>query len=693
MRSKATQPDLLDSGRKAFRLPAEWLDWLHTELPKPSPRPDDPLALDLFAGCGGLSTGLECAGFRTVGYEMKLPAVASYNVNLAGPCLQRTLEIGDPEDVEGAFDVIVGGPPCQPFSQIGYQRGSRDPRDGFPVFLDAVARIRPRLALIENVRGLLFRNKDYLRAVAAELERFGYQVDARVVNTAHYGVPQARERVVVVASRVGWEWPEPVVAEPVTVGIALGTLAIEVTEESRFLTASMDRYVAAYEKASHCVRPRDLHLDKPSRTVTCRNLGASTADMLRLRLPDGRRRMLHTREGARLMSFPDWFNFKGKAYDQAEQIGNAVAPLLGLALARQVRRALESPMADRSRKPTNRAASAVAETAIETMTRQAQTLLSDVGVKLRDMTPMHQRRTAWALLAVAHLRPGDPWSKARSWLEDGETKPLSQRGILKFWNQHYGTSYADSSYDDVKRRNLVHLEAHGLVEASAKNPDAAINDPTRSHALTPAALKLVRAYGSPRWPEALAEFQRETPVLLRAAAERRRRSLVEIPLPGGEPLALSPGKHNELQKAVVTDFLGRFAPDAVVLYIGDTAKKRLLRNDQALRDLRLPIPAEGDKMVDIIAHDPAKGWVYLIEAVHSSNPITEVRHRLLRHVTRDCAAGRVYVTAFLSKTEFRKWSADISWETEVWLADNPEHLIHYNGDRFLGPHPDSEEQG
>lgn len=688
MRSKAVQPDLLASGRKAFRSSAEWLDWLHAELPKPSPRPDGPLALDLFAGCGGLSTGLECAGFRTVGYEMKLPAVASYNANLAGSCVQRTLEIGDPGDKDGDFDVIVGGPPCQPFSQIGYQRGSHDPRDGFPIFLDAVARIRPRVAIIENVRGLLFRNKDYLRAVAAELERFGYCVDARVVNTAHYGVPQARERVVVVASRVGWEWPEPVVSEPVTAGVALGALADEVTQESRFLTPSMDRYVAAYEKASKCVRPRDLHLDRPSRTVTCRNLGASTADMLRVRLQDGRRRMLHAREGARLMSFPDWFDFKGKPYEQAEQIGNAVAPLLGLVLARQAARALERPMAGKPRKPADRTASAVSETAIETMTRQAQTLLSDVGLKLRDMTPMHQKRTAWALLAVAHLRPGEPWSEARSWLEDGQTKPLSQREILEFWNRHYGTHYADSSYDDVKRRNLIRLEAHGLVEASAKNPNAAINDPTRGHALTLAALKLMRAYASPRWPEALAEFQTATPVLLRAAAERRRKSLVEVTLPGGEPLALSPGKHNELQKAVVTLFRDQFTPDAAVLYIGDTAKKRLLRDEQALQTLRLPIPAEGEKMVDIILHSPSQGWVYFIEAVHSSNPITEARHGLLKHATRNCTAGRVYVTAFLTKAEFRKWAADISWDTEVWLADNPEHLIHYNGDRFLGPRLD-----
>ncbi len=147
------------------------------------------------------------------------------------------------------------------------------------------------------------------------------------------------------------------------------------------------------------------------------------------------------------------------------------------------------------------------------MTRQAQTLLRDVGVDLRSMTTMHQKRTPWALLAVAHLKPGDPWSAARSWLEDGETKPISQRQIQIFWSQNYGTNYADSSYDDVKRKNLIHLEAAGLVQAGAGNQDAPINDPTRGHALTLEGLALVRAYASPRWNEALAEFRAAVPDL------------------------------------------------------------------------------------------------------------------------------------------------------------------------------------
>jgi DNA (cytosine-5)-methyltransferase 1 len=624
---------------------------------------------------------------------MKEPAARTYAENLHGDCERVMLDIGLPDFKEGEVDLVIGGPPCQPFSQIGYQRGNRDPRDGFPILLDTVARLRPKLALIENVRGLLFRNRDYFGQVARELERLGYQVDARLLNALDFGAPQNRERVVIVAHHGAWEWPEPVVQEPVTARHAVGDTAQTIPRDAKFLTASMDKYIADYEKRSKCVNPRDLHLDRPARTLTCRNFGGATADMHRVRLPDGRRRMLTIREGARLQGFPDWFEFHGSRSEQTEQIGNAVSPLMSLALGRAAMKALEAQMPSTPRRPTDLPPSLIEETPIERMTRQAQTLLRDVGVDLRSMTQMHQRRTPWALLAVAHLRPGDPWSAAKSWLEDGVTKPLSQREILHFWNDHYGTNYADSSYDDVKRRNLIHLEVAGLVQPGAKDPKAPINDPTRGHALTLEGLRLVRAYGTPEWPEALSRFREEVPDLAKAAAERRRRVAVAVTLPDGGKLALTPGPHNELQNACVREFLGRFSPDAEVLYLADAAKKkgdeggaRKVYREDRLRELGISGFAKGQKLVDIIAYSPSKRWLFLIEAVHSSNPLTPERHLLLRQALANAKAGRVYVTAFQGRRDFRKWAADISWETEVWIADDPDHLIHFNGDRFMGPH-------
>lgn len=299
-----------------------------------------PLALDLFAGCGGLGLGFEAAGFTTVGFEMDEDCCATYRMNLRSPCHQIRLSPG--QELTDGVDVIIGGPPCQPFSVNGDQRGRRDDRDGFPAYLWAVERYRPRIAVFENVRGMLYKNREYFDRIVESLESLGYKVEWQILNAVDYGVPQNRERLFVVAHRGSFDFPDPTHTDrAVTAGEALGELAGLIPEGAKFLTASMDDYVARYEKASKCVRPRDLHLNQPSRTVTCRNLNGATGDMLRVRLDDGRRRRLTVREGARLQSFPDWFVFCGAEGSQFNQVGNAVPPLLGKAVARSVMASLE----------------------------------------------------------------------------------------------------------------------------------------------------------------------------------------------------------------------------------------------------------------------------------------------------------------------------------------------------------------
>jgi DNA (cytosine-5)-methyltransferase 1 len=304
-------------------------------------RPSDersPLVLDLFAGCGGLALGFEAQGFETIGFEMDESACATYSRNLGGDCVQMFLEVGS--ELPPA-SVIIGGPPCQPFSVGGRQLGLADARDGFPTFISAVERIRPHLWLFENVRGMFYKSRPYLTEVLDALADLGYQIDFKLLNAKYYEVPQNRERLIVVGHDGSFEWPEPGAGSLVTAGEALGDLADQVPEGSKFLTPSMDAYVGRYEKASKCIRPRDLHLDRPARTITCRNLAGATGDMQRIRLADGRRRRLTVREGARLQSFPDWFDFEGGETAQFNQIGNAVAPMFAHHLARSVRRYLD----------------------------------------------------------------------------------------------------------------------------------------------------------------------------------------------------------------------------------------------------------------------------------------------------------------------------------------------------------------
>lgn len=297
-----------------------------------------PLVLDLFAGCGGLALGFEAQGFETLGFEMEADCCATYRHNLHGDCLQIKL---DPDYVFPNAQVVIGGPPCQPFSVGGYQNGIRDARDGFPVFISAVEQARPDIWMFENVRGLMYRNRDYLELILAELEGLGYVVEFKLLNAVHHGVPQNRERVIVVGHRGEFHYPTQQ-NQRVTAGDALGELAVQVSADSKFLTESMNLYVAKYEKASSCITPRDLHLNRPARTVTCRNLAGATGDMHRVVLPDGRRRRLTVREGARLQSFPDWFEFQGNETSCFKQIGNAVPPMLAYSIAGSFRDYLQS---------------------------------------------------------------------------------------------------------------------------------------------------------------------------------------------------------------------------------------------------------------------------------------------------------------------------------------------------------------
>jgi DNA (cytosine-5)-methyltransferase 1 len=291
------------------------------------------IVLDLFAGCGGLSLGFEAAGFKTVGYEMDEAASGTYNKNLLGDC--KAIKLGVGFEYPQA-DIVIGGPPCQPFSVRGYQKGAIDTRNGFPVFIDAIKKVRPSLFLFENVRGLLYANKWYFEIVLDELSKIGYFIDYKLLNAVDYGVPQNRERLFVVGHKREFHFPKPK-NKQTSAGEAIGDLMYTTPPESKFLTPSMDAYVAAYEKASCCIKPRDLYADKPARTLTCRNLAGATSDMQRVCLQDGRRRRLLHREAARLQSFPDWFNFSGNETQQFNQIGNAVPPLLAYGLALSVK--------------------------------------------------------------------------------------------------------------------------------------------------------------------------------------------------------------------------------------------------------------------------------------------------------------------------------------------------------------------
>ena len=304
-----------------------YIDYINKTL-KPKTTEKE-VIVDLFAGCGGLALGFEAAGYKTIGFEMDKAASETYNKNLGSDChaIKLDLDFDYPH-----ADIIIGGPPCQPFSVGGHQKGIEDARDGFPIFIDAVKKLQPKVFMFENVRGLLYTNKWYFELVIQELIKLGYIIDYKLLNAVNFGIPQNRERLFVFGHRAKFNFPKQH-SKKITVGEAIGDLMYTIPPESKFLNASMDAYVAKYEKASDCINPRDLYPNKPARTLTCRNLAGATGDMQRVKLKNGKRRRLLHREAARLQSFPDWFQFSGNETQQYNQIGNAVPPLLAYQLA------------------------------------------------------------------------------------------------------------------------------------------------------------------------------------------------------------------------------------------------------------------------------------------------------------------------------------------------------------------------
>ena len=319
----------------AIEIPA-WAQELHAWL-----LPECKLelsALDLFCGAGGLSLGFAAAGFKVSGIDQCTDSVATYFRNLGSA---ERMHIDTSTTLPKA-DILIAGPPCQPWSRAGKRLGEKDLRDGLAATTAAVKAIKPLAAAIENVPAIArSTGRSRLDKLKSELEDLGYAINEDVLNATDFGVPQNRRRAFILAFRgnLPIEMPKPWASEFCAKDAIADTCDLA-PKDSRFLSVGMDEYIARYEKASGCRVPRDLHLSRPARTLTVRNLAGATGDMMRLRLPDGRRRMLTVREAARLQSFPDWFQFRGSQGSQFSQIGNAVPPLLALAVARQVRNRL-----------------------------------------------------------------------------------------------------------------------------------------------------------------------------------------------------------------------------------------------------------------------------------------------------------------------------------------------------------------
>lgn len=320
---------------------------------------------------------------------------------------------------------------------------------------------------------------------------------------------------------------------------------------------------------------------------------------------------------------------------------------------------------------------------IRTLLNEALEILEAVGIPVASKTPRGLEKMAMCMLAVADVKSSDSWAKAKGLTE---RRVLKTREIISYINEHFDENISSGSYDDIRRKDLKLMVLGGLIINSAENPNAPTNDPTRGYSLEPSFKELISKFKTAKWTLALTEYTQTRESLAESLARTRSIEKVPITLSSGEKLELSAGQHNLLQKLIIEEFLPRFGQGCVLLYVGDTANKSLYIQKEALEELEF-FELAHEELPDVIAYDINRNWLYLIEAVHSSGPMSEVRMLELKRMTRKCKAEIVFVTAFLNKAQFKKWMLDIAWESEVWIADDPDHLIHFDGKKYLSPYP------
>ena len=306
-------------------------------------------------------------------------------------------------------------------------------------------------------------------------------------------------------------------------------------------------------------------------------------------------------------------------------------------------------------------------------------ILGEAGIPL-DGTHRRLEKMAMACMAVGNIKSS--FQEAKS--ADDENF-LKTRDIIAFENKNYGEKRSSGSYDDVRREDLLYPVQAGIVLNSSAFDAQATNNPTRGYALNPLFAKLLKNHGTPQWKEELEKFKEQVKLLNEELERKRDLEKIPVKLPSGIDIQLSAGEHNVLQKHIVEEFLPRFGMGAEVLYIGDTSDKYLHKDEEALEEIGF-FTLEHEELPDVVAYSKEKNLLFLIEAVHSTGPMDEIRVMKLKKQLEKCTATLIFVTTFLDKKEFKKWAADIAWESEVWIADTPEHMIHFNGYKFLEIH-------
>ena len=303
-----------------------------------------------------------------------------------------------------------------------------------------------------------------------------------------------------------------------------------------------------------------------------------------------------------------------------------------------------------------------------TKIKEAKELLRELDVPVQQQSDL----CALVILALARLQPNDEWILS--------TNPwIRIHDILRFIKQAYGITYAENSRETIRKQAIHHFRNAAFIEDNG----APTNSPNYKYRLTEEMLSLLKSFQTMHWSSTKHSFLENHNSLINFYRSIKLMEKMPVKINGNE-LTFSPGKHNELQKLIIEEFAPRFAENAICLYVGDTIQKDLVKNETMLSKLGFKMTLH-DKLPDVILYVEDKNWLYFIEAVTSVGPMSPKRIKELESMTSDVTAGKIYVTAFLDFKTFKSFSEALAWETEVWIADLPDHMIHLNGDKFLGP--------
>ena len=299
---------------------------------------------------------------------------------------------------------------------------------------------------------------------------------------------------------------------------------------------------------------------------------------------------------------------------------------------------------------------------------EAKRILRELKVPLKQQSDL----CGYVILAMADIKKDDKWANATN-------KWIRIHDVIAFIREFYEVSYAENSRETFRKQAMHHFRNAAFIEDNGK----ATNSPNYRYRLTDEMLLLVKTIQSNLWEKQKNNFLKSHQNLIDLYSSKKavRKMPVKI---NGSDFTFSPGKHNQLQKFIIEEFAPRFAENSECLYVGDTIQKDLVKNEEKLKELGFEITLH-DKMPDVVLYSEDKNWIYFVESVTSVGAMEPKRIKEIEEMTENVSAGKIYVTAFLDFKTFKKFSESLAWETEVWIADMPDHMMHLNGDKFLGP--------